>query len=176
VAAAYWFLALALCGLVRFFMLRGKPAAYRWKWHPLLSALPAAVTIIAILAWFPAPGPAILFASFCICIGVQTVLGSQFCRACGADTRNPMYRYTNWPKCPKCQAVVPQTPPAARRLFLLQFAAMGFLMIAGALSLQAGVLAVTLVSATGLALYLWASATFYRQVQVPMRSAPVTAA
>ena len=170
-AAAYWLCGLAIYGLIQFLVLRGKPAEYRWKWHPLLSAPPTAVTVGAVFAWSPALGPAILFATFAVCVGTQIALGSQFCGSCGADTRNPFYRYTNWPNCPKCGAVVPQTPDAARRLFFLQFAAFAFLILAGGFALQAGIVAVILVSSAGLALHILASLRFYREVQVPMREA-----
>ena len=174
--AIAWFLALLVFTLARLILFWRKPAAFRWRWHPYFAALLTAATLAAFLAWAPHPSITILFSTFGLCVGVQIALGSQFCGRCGADVRNPFYRYENWPRCPKCQAIVPPTPPAARTLFNFQCAALGFLIIAGGLSLQLGPAAVALVSIVGASVFLWASVAFYRSVQVPMRNASLGAA
>jgi len=176
VIAAAWIAAVIVLTVARLVAFRRRPAAFRWKWHPVFSALTTAITLIALLASGLPLSVAILFCSFGLCVGVQIALGSQFCGACGADVRNPMYRYQNWPKCPKCQVDAPPTPPQAGALFRLQFAALGFLILAGGFSLQLGPWVVSLVSLAGLSGFSWASFVFYRDVQIPMRDASVGAA
>lgn len=165
-----WFAALIACGIIQWLVLRKRPAAFQYRWHPVLSALPCLASI-AFLAASPGPLTFTVLASFFVaCIWVLGVLGVQFCENCGADVRNSLCRYQNWERCPKCQTSVSQTPPGAKSFFYLQFGSMATLLLLGSFAIASGsVLAVFAAAIVSLAPFGWASLKFRNVVQLSAR-------